>query len=71
HYPVRFGWKLVRLLPALVRDGGCSGCKNIRDGGESVQKSECGPFLVYCVFRSFKHPPAVKGKPEQRTRPLR
>ena len=33
---------------------GTSGCKNERDGGETVIDGLGGPFLVYYVFRSFQ-----------------
>ena len=34
------------------------GCKNIRDGGESIKADQSGPFLVYLVYRSFQKPPS-------------
>jgi len=30
---------------------GLSGCRNIRDGGETVKDSEPGPFMTYMVYR--------------------
>ena len=44
---------------------GKQGCKNERDGGETVLQSDVGPFLVYYVFRSFQRPsdgPLMRGR---------
>lgn len=44
-------------LPALYfLTSGLPGCRNIRDGGDTVCEGESGPFLVYLVHRSFKRP---------------
>ena len=32
---------------------GLPGCRNIRDGGDTVCEGESGPFLVYLVHRSL------------------
>lgn len=36
---------------------GQPGCRNIRDGGETIKPDETGPFLVYLVYRSFQRRP--------------
>lgn len=36
------------------------GFRNIRDGGETVAPDTSGPFMVYIVFYSMKHPPAKR-----------
>ncbi|CAL1145939.1 unnamed protein product [Cladocopium goreaui] len=41
----------------IQRFKGASGCRNIRDGGETIQSHLDGPYLVYLVWRSFKRPP--------------
>ena len=35
---------------------GQPGFRNVRDGGESIQEGQEGPFFVYLVHRSFKRP---------------
>ena len=35
---------------------GQPGFRNLRDGGESIQEGQEGPFFVYLVHRSFKRP---------------
>ena len=32
------------------------GCRNLRDGGESVQDDLEGPFFTYLVYQSFVRP---------------
>ena len=35
---------------------GMQGCRNLRDGGESVQDDLEGPFFTYLVYQSFVRP---------------
>ena len=44
--------KLFKFLP----NPGKEGCKNIRDGGETVTTGDGGPYMVYFVYRSFQRP---------------
>lgn len=39
---------------------GQKGCRNIRDGGETIDADKFGPYLVYIIFRSFRIPPPCK-----------
>ena len=44
----------------IFRCQGQPGCRNIRDGGETIKQGELGPFLVYVVYRSFKRASTAK-----------
>lgn len=35
---------------------GVQGCRNERDGGETVSANGGGPFFTYVVYQSFKRP---------------
>ena len=35
---------------------GKPGCRNERDGGETVSEALEGPYFTYFVFQSFKRP---------------
>ncbi|CAK9106713.1 unnamed protein product [Durusdinium trenchii] len=44
------------LEAALIQKyKGTPGCRNERDGGETVKESE-GPYFTYFVYQSFKRP---------------
>lgn len=44
------------LLVSFLPCSGKEGCRNLRDGGETIKEGEEGPFMVYVVCRSFRRP---------------
>lgn len=52
--PLTFGFKWCGNIKLGTQ--GMDGCRNLRDGGDTVMET-AGPYFTYLVYQSFKHPP--------------